>query len=346
MLKAGAMAFRGEGVDGELLSTGSEVGVYATQLASAGYRIRHIPFARSPAYLWRIYRFLATGAYDVVHIHSERASFWYCLAARIAGTRCIVRTIHNNFQFTGVLGLRRRLQRRLARWLGVRQVAIAPGVRETEQRYLRNPTILIPNWYDSDRFNPPTAEQRVEARSALGLQEHQLAIVTVGNCSRVKNHAALLQGIAALRENRDIVYVHVGLEDSSCSERGLAAQLNLGSRVRFLGPVEDVRAILYCADVYVMPSLFEGFSIAAIEALAVGLPAVLADVVGLRDFKKYYGNICYTQPNPQALCAAISKTAMLNPIERRAMAQEYSEISKREFGIAHGVSSYVELYRG
>jgi glycosyltransferase involved in cell wall biosynthesis len=344
MLRAGAAAFRVRGVDGEVLSTGTTVGVYAKQLESAGYSIRHIPFARSPAYLWRIYRFLAGEAYDAVHIHCERANFWYGLVARLAGVRRIVRTIHNNFQFTGGLGLRRKLQRMLLRWLGIRQVAIAPGVEETERRYLGNPTMLILNWYDSGRFVPPTESQRREARMALGLNEDQVVLVTVGNCSKIKNHAVLLESIAQLADRRDIVYLHVGLEDEGCRERDLAEQLGLGNCVRFLGVVEDVRAVLFCADIYVMPSLYEGFSIAAVEALAVGLPAVLADVSGLRDFKAYYRNLVYVPPRCDAVGEAIGRLRKLDPTVRRAMAADYPEVSRRQFGIERGVSQYVELY--
>ena len=104
MLCRSTLYWHNGGVEGEVLSTGEEVGPYAKDLEEAGYPIHHIPFRKNPRFFLTFYRLVREGRYDIVHIHCERASFYFGLTARLAGAR-IVRTICAIFHFKGFLAI-------------------------------------------------------------------------------------------------------------------------------------------------------------------------------------------------------------------------------------------------
>lgn len=342
MLRIAAPFFRENGVDCEILSTGESIGPYAAVLEAAGYRVHHIPFSRSPAFFLAVACLAKQSRFDLVHLHAERGFIGYVLALRMTGTSGLVRTVHNNFNFEGWLRVRRGFERRLAERLGVRFIAIAPGVEQTECRLYGTSPTLIPNWFDSAHFHPVAPNERAAARAAFGIRDDEYVMVSVGNCSAVKNHTALIEALARCTDF-SWRYLHVGLEEPGEPERALADKLGIADRILFIGAVADVRPILHAADLYVMPSHFEGFSIATLEAFAVGLPALLADVPGLADIRQYLGDVSYCEPSAEGIAAA------LRPLLRKGAGLDDGAVARsavihQAFGAKRGVLAYSDLY--
>jgi len=257
-----------------------------------------------------------------------------------------LQTVHSSFTFSGNLRLRRKVQRLILRALGLVSVAISPSVEKTELAHFGLKTRLVPNWYDSNSFAKPTALERQQARDALGISTGETVIVTVGNCSSVKNHVALLEAIAKIPASSRPLYLHVGIEEPNHPEQKLAQELGIAERVRFIGALRDVRPALYASDIFVMPSLIEGFGISAVEALATGLPAVFTDVPGLRDFRDVYDGLCYAKPDARSLHDALLNLLIESSEHRRLRADGYPAISKRLYGIERGVAGYLVIYHG
>ena len=306
MLAVAGRLWAGRGFTAEILTTGAVPGDFAPELRAAGYAIHHLPFRRSPRFFRQLLRFFGRQRFDVVHIHTERAGFWYALAAVLTGHRTLVRTVHAVFAFAGPLRFRRTAQRWIMRrLLGVTTTAPSRSVQANEAQVFRNPARIVPNWIDTDRFRPPDAAERQAARATLGLDPERFVVLTVGNCAAVKNHAALIAGLALLPPDLSWTFLHVGAGHEEAAERDLAARLGLAAEVRFLGRC-DPRPALWAADCFVMPSEREGFGLAAAEALACGLRCVLADRPGLRDFAPYADAILWTAPTPPEIAAAIA----------------------------------------
>lgn len=343
MLRVAAPYWKSMGISAEILSMGSSPGQYAPVLESAGYRIHHLPFSRSLSFFRAFRKHLRLNGYDAVHLHTERANFWLALTAWLAGVPRLVRTVHSAFAFKGWLGLKRGIQRRFLRFLGVVHVSIGLSVEETERSYLRNPTVRIFNWYDSEKFLPPTDEQRRELRRNIGAGVDTFVIVSVGNCSPIKNHAAILEALGHLSGKTEFLYLHVGEEEPGEPERKMAERLGIAERVRFLGFVRNVWPLLGAADAYVMPSLWEGLGLSAVEALAVGVPAVLADVPGLRDLDGSSEAISWTKPEPESIRAALLPLAESPKASRKLPVRN---IVPDRYGIERGCRTYAALYAG
>jgi len=342
MLYAAGPLLKDYGITGEILATGPQPGCYAGQLASSGYTVQHIPFSKNPAFFLALLKMLKTNKYDVVHLHTEGANFWIGLVALISAKRCI-RTIHSNFPFTGYLGWRRKWQRRLLNRLGLPHVAIAQSVHDTEYKHFGLQTQIIPNWYNSLRFTKTTAAKHVSARQKLNIPDNHFVLVSIGNCSPVKNHGALIEAIAKLDQN-NIVYLHIGIEKDNC-EQELAKNLGIESLIRFEGMQADVLPYLQAADLFVMPSTYEGFSIAALEAIATGLPALLSEVNGLSDLANFFSGLYYCQPTADSLSEALGKIIKIPVPELKAKAIENPVKAEQLFGINRGMTSYINSYK-
>jgi glycosyltransferase involved in cell wall biosynthesis len=316
-------------------------------LKKAGYRIHHLPFSRDPVFLFRLLRFFRGREFDVVNIQCERASFWYGLVARLTGCRCIVRTVQNCFNFQGALRLRRKLQRWAARVLfSVKFVAVSESVRAVEWGRFRNPSRVIPNWAHVGVFQPPSREERERARARFGAGPDVFVVASVGNCSAVKNHGAILKALAGLNPPRGMLYLHAGFSPEERGERRLAGELQLDDTVRFLGRQDDVRSVLHAADCYVMPSLYEGLGIAALEALACGVPCVLSDTEGLRDLREHGEGILWIDPSSAAdgIVKALARLLGMAPGERQSQGREGAQKVREAFGPEKGCDSYLEVF--
>ena len=325
-----------------ILATGLVEGSYADQLRSAGFAVYHIRFAKRPDFFAALYRLIRNGHYDAVHIHNELAVFFYGAVARLAGIRKIIYTIHNNYSFTGFLRLERILMRRGLWLLGAIPVAPGPSVAENEARRFFNQACLIFNWCDTNLFRAPSAGERKEARARFGIDDDRPVVATLGNCDPFKNHSLLLSALQILLQRRpDWLYLHAGSEERFKGEQQVADRLGIAKSCIFMGATGDPRSVLWAADVFVMPSLREGFSIAAIEAAACGLPLVLSDVPGLRDLKSLVPDGIWVALEPEAFACAIqdvhARYKSGSPLNALA--------AQRLFSPETGAGQYSKLYR-
>ena len=116
--------------------------------------------------------------------------------------------------------------------------------------------------------------------------------------------------------------------------------------MNFLGFVEDVRAVLHAADLFVVPSRSEGSALAAVEALGCGLPLIVADVPGLREVAELSPTIRAVTPSPAGLAHAIRTAASAD-----GMHSAVPEMGTRAahaaslLDPAEGVARYAALYR-
>jgi glycosyltransferase involved in cell wall biosynthesis len=130
---------------------------------------------------------------------------------------------------------------------------------------------------------PPAAAERARVRARYGLDGRYLLFV--GLLEPKKNLPVLLEAVARLRARRRFGATRLVLVGDSgwgsVDLPALAARLELGDDVRFLGPApdEDLGALYAEAEAFVFPSLWEGFGLPVLEALALGTP-VLASTRG------------------------------------------------------------------
>jgi glycosyltransferase involved in cell wall biosynthesis len=217
---------------------------------------------------------------DLIHLHSSKAGLVGRLAAG-QGTTPLVYQPHA-WSFEAVTGLVRRVSITWER-IGARLCEQVICVSEAErQRALLEgvvgPMRVIMSGIDVDRLRSERNVDRRQARESLGLPEVPLA-VCVGRLCEQKGQDVLLEAWrAVLRQAPEACLALVGDGELRSRLRYMRVP-----NVIFAGTREDVPRWLRAADLVVAPSRWEGFSLAIIEAMALGRTVVATDVDGVRE---------------------------------------------------------------
>lgn len=132
---------------------------------------------------------------------------------------------------------------------------------------------VIHNGVDLDHFHPGLrAEHRASLRQKLGIPLEAPVVLYVGSGFERKGLPQLLAALARLPA--EVHLLVVGKDKRAAAMQALAARLGLARRTHFLGGQPDVRPCYGAADVFALPTLYDPFPNAALEALACGLPVL------------------------------------------------------------------------
>lgn len=137
---------------------------------------------------------------------------------------------------------------------------------------------IWPNAIDCRKFAYDPQTRKI-VRESLGLGD-ELSLIHVGNLRPEKNHEFLFRIFKkVLEEHPSAKLILAGKDGMNGALRSLAQRLDIEKFVLFLGPRDDVACILQAGDVFVFPSLYEGFPGAVLEAEAAGLPCIISDTI-------------------------------------------------------------------
>ena len=267
---------------------------FMARARDAGVVFHNIPFARSPFHWanFRAYRMLQAlldkEHFSVIHCHTPLASILTRLAAqkvRKKGAKVLC-TSHGFHFFQGASWRNWLLYYPIEKYCAsltdilitinqedfalahthfhAGQVQYVPGVGVDIERYSRLP------------------DRRAEKRRELGLSEHAIVLLGVGELNENKNHRIILEALAQIQES-DVHFVLAGkgpLADELLSQ---AKAFGLKDQFHSLGFRRDVSELYKLADIMVFPSLREGLPLSVMEGMAAGLPFVASRIRGICD---------------------------------------------------------------
>jgi len=180
--------------------------------------------------------------------------------------------------------LKKNIRRKVERFASLKldcAIAVSEAVRRELIDDVGIPArkvVLIHNGID---LTPVPLGDLTARRETLRLSSEEIVLVAVGRLAEIKNYNMLLEAFArAVKELPVLRLVMVGDGPERAKLEATAMHLGLSDRVHFLGARDDVREWLALSHVFVLPSLYEGISIALLEAMAAGLPAVATQVGG------------------------------------------------------------------
>jgi len=267
-----------EATDGPDLSVDREVAGCPLYFVTIPRTIR--PFQDLRA-VWHLYRLMRRLRPDIVHTQTSKAGIVGRLAAWLAGTPVIIHTAHA-FPFHPYLSAPVRwayvlLERWAARMTDLIMVD-TESVRADglQHRIVQDPTklVTVPMGIDLKKFSPsPRGPDNL--RRTLGFDAKDLVVGTVARLVPDKGLECFLQMAARIWANRsDTQFLIVGDGPLRPELERLADELGIRAKVIFTGHRTDVPALMDAMDLFVLPTLREGFGVVFAEAMAMGKATV------------------------------------------------------------------------
>ena len=169
---------------------------------------------------------------------------------------------------------------------------------------------VIYNGVDLEHFHPRLrATHRTAMREKVGVGDTVPIVLFVGSGFERKGLPGLLDAFALLPASSAQLWV-VGHDKSALAMQKKAEQLGLAERVRFWGPQKDVRPFYGAADIFALPTLYDPFPNAALEALACGLPLITTTTCGAAELVTTDNGLMVEAHHPESLAAAINTLSM------------------------------------
>jgi glycosyltransferase involved in cell wall biosynthesis len=269
---------------------------------------------------------------DVVHTHLFHAEM---LVATTSRTRPRPRHILTHHHGAGLLR-QRRFAAGLADLAMLRRFDRVVAVSHEVERFLTRTGRLPASRIDV--ITNGWAGEPLEHRGGGGR-----TVVCVGRLRREKGQAVLLDAFQRVRDEIDAHLILVGDGPLLGELQTQAHALGIGSSVTFVGTAEDVWPHLAAADLAVVPSHFETLGLAALEAMAAGIPIVASRVGGLPEVVTHESDGLLVPPgDPVALAHAI-RGLLTDPARREAMGLAARK-SATTHTMARTVAHYAELY--
>ncbi len=211
---------------------------------------------------------------DIIHPHLSPALLYSSLAVRLSSWKGkMVYTEHSTYNKRRRLLLGQAIDKYL--YARCHQIAcISEGTKNALSQWMpmtHQRLRVIEN-------GVPLANDKFFKRN----DKKKLIILSIGRLKSMKNYATAIGSIIKLKNNNFEYWIAgVGEEEQHLKE--LCITYAIENKVKFLGYVSDIQSLMKEADIFLMPSLWEGFGLAVVEAMNAGLPVVVSDVSGIQE---------------------------------------------------------------
>lgn len=239
---------------------------------------------------------------NVVHTHLDALK--YVGLATIFKKIRVVHTIHSLAE-RNASGLYRKLNKILFK-NKVTPVALSEIVQRSIERV-----------YNKEKKQIPIAFNGIDLTKCIVKQEYflkdELKILHIGRFAEPKNHIGLLKAFKLFHEkylNSKLQLIGDGEKKAEAEQ--FVADNELSEAVEFLGLKDNVYGYLHDADIFTLPSLYEGIPMTLIEAMGTGLPIVATNVGGIPDMLKD------------------QESALLVDLDEEKIAEAFMELAKNE----------------
>ncbi|UCB56940.1 MAG: glycosyltransferase [Candidatus Omnitrophota bacterium] len=333
------------GQKGEIGKEIEEMGITVKSLNKKTY-LRGIPV------IYDLIRIFREEKPHIVHTHLFFANIYGRIASKIAGIKTIITTLHNpdyTYEDNGrwTFKIRKIIDKYSGKICNTAFIAVSDYVKQDFEKQLgfRNIKVLH-NCIDSSRFKKPDTGMVREKRNVLGLENDDIVILNTGRLHPQKGQIYLIEAFNLIRkDNQRYKLLIIGKGTIEAELKKKVNDLGLGDSVIFLKDRKDVPEIMSACDIFVFPSLYEGFGIALVEAMASSMPVVASDIAPLREIARNNTEaILVEKENHRMLAQAISEL-MANKEKRAYLGENARKRAIAAFDASIHVRNLENIYQ-
>lgn len=276
--------------------------------------------------------------YDIAHLHVFPTQYYAVIANLLNGNKTkLILTEHN----TTNSRINRKILKPIERFFYNRYnkvICITDEIKNIYQDYLHldDKLITINNGVDIVKIS----SEKSYPKSDFGYLPTDSVMVMVARFTEQKDQDTLIKSLKYLPESYKLILVGDGWRKNDL--KNLVTELNLSHRVNFLGIRSDVYSIYKMSDLAILSSHWEGFGIAAVEAMACGVPIIASNVDGLSAVVEGAG-LLFEPGNAEDLSEKI-RSFEKKPDYYASVVKTCIERSK-EYDIKLMVDKHIELYK-
>lgn len=220
--------------------------------------------------------------FDAVHCHSPMGGVLSRLAAKSIGLSPVIYTAHGFHFYDGAPWKNWLIYYNVEKYLSKYTDVIITINKEDFERaktFKSKKVISVPGiGVDSSKFNKVNIDRK-KKREELAIPEGAVVILTIGEMIKRKNHKTALKALTQLK-NKNYVFLICGRGELESKLKGLAKDLGIEDRVKFLGFRNDIPEICIASDIFLFPSYQEGLPVSVMEAMSAGLPIIASRIRG------------------------------------------------------------------
>lgn len=272
---------------------------------------------------------------DVVHTHIY-ASKYGLIAAVLAGIEKKVHTVHSVAQKEqGNLG--KKVNSFMYKYFNVVPVALSQEVRKS-----------ISDVYRLQEDSVPTVFNGIDLSKCITKTNYKVneifTILHIGRFMKVKNHETLIRAFATFVKKHPCSKLQLLGEGEMFDEmQNLAKTLDVADKVEFLGLQSNVYPFLHKADIFCLPSEYEGVPMTLIEAMGTALPIIAGNVGGIPDMLTNGESALLIEPEIHAVEKAME--ALYSSEQKRAKLGQKACKRSKDFSSEAMAKGYMKIYR-
>ena len=269
----------------DIATTTNKYGINAEKLNHLGaifFRVTLKSIDRK-AFKQDLKKILIANDYDAIHVHENHTSWVALQVAKECGIKCRVAHAHTAGpqSFYPKLLLKQFIGKVLNAYYATNLIACGQKAGEFifgRFNMSKSKAIILPNAIDTQKFSYDEIV-RQKIRTELRI-ENRFVVGMVGRVASPKNNVGSLALFKAIKRRiPNAIFLIVGDGEDMPKLKKAICISNLQNDVVCLGSRNDVNQLFQAFDIYILPSFYEGFPVAAVEALATGLPVLLSDTI-------------------------------------------------------------------
>lgn len=269
-----------------MVEPGNPVNKFSEKLIEFGINVFRVNIGFDislPAFL-KIRKIIRSQKPDIVHTHLIHGDFYGILAAKNYGVKKIISSKHNDNEFR-----KRFFSKIVNRYLNSRVdkiIVISNAIGRFYRKYEKSdPDKIEVVYYGLKNFKKHLIDKKL--RKELGYHDSSIVFGIIARLNKQKGHKYLIKAFKEVSDqHKEARLLLVGDGELSKELEEMTIRLGLSDFVRFLGHREDIADIYNVFDVFIHPSLWEGFGLVFLEAMSFSLPIIATRVSAIPEIIK------------------------------------------------------------